>query len=257
MRFPHPSKTLLALAACALFAAPALQAGVEYPAGGNLDPEEGTVEMWVTPMAEELYPPDDGNYHSVFSLFSAKVPGEWNVSCGWYRHGSQIGIKASMNSPKVPKGLTAVLPSSPPPAIEKGKMFHFALTWKGKEFTMFVDGKPSGSKPQAIGIYGPLAGTTLVFGGDGEKTSPLILNAIRVSSYAKNAAELTGAQPVPELETLLFENFARTPANGGEAGTTSPAVAFTLGEPSAGHIKGPTHYVTTPTAGLALYPESQ
>jgi hypothetical protein len=242
------SEARILLTALFFLSAPLLHAGVEYPAAGNFDPEEGTVEMWVTPMADELYPPDDGKYYSVFSLFSTKVEGEWNIGCGWYRHGTQIGIKASMNSPKVPKGLTAVLPNSPPPKIEQGKMLHFALTWKGKEIAMFVDGQPAGGKTQAIGLPGSMEGATLVFGGDGKNDNRIILNAIRISSYAKDASRLHEAKPSPELETLLLENFD-------PAAATSP-LAFTLdGELPKSTTKGKAHPVTTPTAGLALYPE--
>ncbi len=226
--------------------------GVEYPAGGNFIPEEGTVEMWVTPTARELYPPDDGKYHSVFSLFSTKIPGVWNLGSVWYRHGTQLGIKTSMDSQLVPKGLTAILPGKQLPDWQAGRMQHFAFVWKGRDMQMFADGKPAGSKTQAIGLEGSMAGQKLLFGSDGSKDCPLILHAVRISSVAKTPEELAAAKPEVETVTLLLDRFDDPSVV--ESRKSTPEMIFSLGEQNFGVINGPVSFVTQPAPGIALSP---
>lgn len=241
------------LAAALLIAGGVLQAGVEYPAGGNLDPEEGTIEIWLTPMPKDLRPPDDGKYHSVFSLFSTKVPGYWNMSSGWYRHNSQLGLKVSMRSQRMPDGISALLAEAPP--WERGHPQHFAFVWKGAEMAIYADGKKISDKRQGTGFDGGTAGAKLFFGGDDNNGTPIILHAIRVSSVARSESALTGAKPEADAGTLLLERFDKPDV--ATSTITAPEVIFSLGEKQSGKINGPVHFVTEPLPGLALYRESK
>ena len=232
-----------------------LAGGIEYPAGGNFDPEEGTLELWLTPMAKDLAPPDDGQYHGILSFFSLDVPGEWRMSSPWYRHGGQLGPKVSLHSDKVKDGLTAIL-SSFAPEWKQGEMHHYAFVWKGRHMAHYADGKLLGEHEQATGFSGNPGAAVLGVGATGKNANgddPLILHAVRISSVAKDASALANAKPEPELSTLLLDRFD-SPTKTASGGTT-PDVMFALDQSAKGKIVGHTHFVSSPAPGLALYSE--
>lgn len=228
--------------------------GIEYPAGGNFDPAEGTVEIWFTPMAKELNPPDDGQYHNVFDLFSIAVPEHWKINASWFRHKAQVGPKVSMKSEKVANGLASLMaPTKTVFNWNKGEMHHFAFAWKGKAMVMLVDGvRLTDDELQGTALDARVAGSVLGFGTVGSKSDQdcrIILHAIRVSSIQKDSGSLKDAQPEPEISTLLLDRFDTALAGD----KTRPVVIYTLDAPDGGKLVGKVRFVTTPRPGLALY----
>lgn len=247
MKFP--SILLSCLLATALSA---LATGVEYPLGGNFENEEGTIEMWVTPTAKELYPADDGQYHQVLSFFSIEIPGEWSMTVSWYRHGEQIGIKSSMGSQRVPSGILAILPEKELPDWKTGRRQRFAFVWKGLDMKIYADGKMVGQREQVISFSGDLAGRKIVFGNKANMHDDLILHAVRISSIARTPEELASAEPVEDKYTLLLDRF--DDASVAQTLKTTPLVVHDAKEGVGGSLNAPARFVTDPAPGLLFRP---
>lgn len=231
-------------------------AGIEYPAAGNFDPAEGTIEVWITPMADDLYPPDDGKYRKLFDFFSVVSPDNWSCVSTWARYKAQIGPRVSMNSKKMNKGLSTILTSMKHVRPwQKGERRHFAFVWKGRNMAMYSDGQPiSEEHQQGVGLDGSMAGLPFFVGSKDGDDTPVILNAVRISSVAKPAAALAGAEPGEEIFTLLLDRFDVPKKLDG--GRTRPEAMHSLQDGEAGgKIIGHARLVTQPTAGLALYKE--
>ncbi len=227
---------------------------LSYPAAGNMELNEGTLEVWLTPMADELYPPDDGKYYNVFDVFRLSIPGEWTIQSVWYRHKRQIGLKISSHSRDSEFGGGGIMGSEPAPDWKKGEMHHIAYVWKGKTLWLYVDGELRGSKTYGKGFWGSLEKVDLIFGyrkdgSDGD--SRIILNAIKLSMVAKDKEALKNTRPEPNLATLLLDRFDSSDGIQGEG--VIPEISYTLQEPTIGKLSGEWEYVTEPTAGIAFY----
>ncbi len=238
-----------------LFAASSAQAGkISYPAAGNYLLNEGTLEVWLTPMVEEMVPPDDGKYYKVFDIFHLKVPEEWSIISQWYRHNSQIGLKVTASSRDVEFGGGGALGSEPPPPWKPGQMHHMAFVWKDNHIWLYADGELRSSKTFGKGFWGSLADADLVFGyGKDEYDGPnkIIMNAIKVSFVAKDENSLKDARPTADLATLLLDRFDTQ--DGISDGVSMPEISYTLQESTVGTLIGEWEYVTSPTPGIAFY----
>lgn len=231
-------------------------AGIEYPAAGNFDPAEGTVELWITPMAEDLCPPDDGKYRRLFDLFSVVSPDNWSCVSTWARYRAQVGPRVSMSSKKMTKGLSTILTSMKDVRPwKKGERRHFAFVWKGRNMAMYSDGQLiSEEHQQGVALDGSMAGIPFFVGNKDGDDTPVILNAVRISSVAKPAAALAGAQPGEEIFTLLLDRFDVPKKL--DDGRTRPDTIHSLQDgATGGKILGQARLVTQPSAGLALYKE--
>jgi len=219
-----------------------------YPAPGNLRLDEGTIEVWFTPMASELYPPADGEkYLNIFSLFRIDGSPDFNCACAWYRHGNQIGLKVSLSDREMKDGLVAVLTNTPK-TWRPGEAHQVAFTWKGTETAVYADGKLIGSRRQMGRLRGAVGPLKLVIGQ--ENNAQIIVNAVRVSSSARAAAELA-QPPRADLNTLLLDRFDGPI----EKGATKAAVISGMSGETGARIQGAARRVAVPTAGLALYKE--
>ncbi|MDF3058245.1 MAG: hypothetical protein K0R17_2460 [Rariglobus sp.] len=252
-----PAALSVFLAAMLLSAVRASAAGIEYPAAGHFDPAEGTIELWITPMVDDLYPPDDGKYRKLFDLFSVVSPDNWSCVSTWARYKAQIGPRVSMSSKKMNKGLSTLLASMKEVRVwKKGERRHFAFVWKGRDMAMYSDGQRiSEEHQQGVGLDGSMAGIPFFIGNKDGDDAPVILNAVRISSIAKPAAALADAEPREEIFTLLLDRFDVPKKL--EGGRTRPEAMHSLQDgATGGKILGHARFVTQPTAGLALYKES-
>mgnify|MGYP006293933039 CR=1 FL=1 len=222
---------------------------IRYPALGNFELDEGTIEVWLTPMVDVLYPPDEGQYVVVFDLFQMKVDGEWRMGASWYRHNHQLGLKVSMDSHTMKKGLVGIL-SKTPRDWAPGERHKIAFTWKGREMALWADGKRIGGRRQAQGFAGKLGGEKLFIGDpQSQKRSRIIVHAVRISSIMREPEELTVQEPQADLATLLLDTFEN--AEDVEEGVSNVEVMNAMD--GRAELTGPHHFVEEPSPGLALY----
>lgn len=216
---------------------------VEYPAPGNIDLDEGTMEFWFTP-TKELYPPlGDRKFIGVFSLFNLSVPEEFHASCGWGLKPDGATLFISMSAPGRDKALLPV--GTHVKDWKAGEAHHVAFTWKGRDMRMFVDGRPGGTRTQAVPFSGGIARARLLVGGVEGRPAGIILHAVRFSQVARSEAMLQNAQPEPDLYSLMVERFDKP----GKA--QAEQISGLSGE-KGGTVSKDAQFVEAPRPGLAL-----
>lgn len=226
---------------------------IRYPALGHLELEEGTIELWVTPMAE-LYPEIEG-FRRGFSLFSLDVPGHFSFSGMWATSDDAHGPHVSMSSQRQERGLTPV-PGRAVDWWQKGEPAHVALTWKGREMTLVVDGDPVGQRRQGVAFSGDLARVMLVIGDARSRDNEVVLHAVRVSNVARPPESFAESEPTADVFTLLLDRFQRVERDD-DGAWSIPEVARLGSEADSiarGEIRGSWRRVERPKQGLALYP---
>lgn len=249
--------TLTLLATAAL---PASAGTVAYPALGNMDLEEGTLEIWFTPMTE-LYPSlGKQTYLHGFSLFSMTVPDHFTMSGLWCsklsKNKTQHLLVVSMHAPG---DMLLPVPGQAPKGWKPGEKHHVAFRWKGREMDTYADGQRVGSRSQATGLSGKLAGINLLIGSANAGDNRVIIHAVRVSSIPRPPEALKQAQPAADLSTLLLDRFrlqafeSLQPSRGSPAHTRAQIISGLSGE-TGGEIRGKFHFIEKPMPGLALWP---
>lgn len=224
--------------------------GIEYPALGNFDLREGTLEVWFTP-ATELYPAlKEDEYRSIFRLFSMTVPGHFGFNAHWYGRGNVHGLHVSMSHSAMRDGLI------PLPARQlkwnSNEPHHVAMTWRGNVMDLWADGEHVSHRNQAMAFSGGLAGQHLIVGGSTFRDTPIIVHAVRTSNIARAREQLKDAEAVADLFTLLLDRFDAVESVS-EEGRTRPAVISKLNSQRRGLVKGKYHFVAAPLAGVALF----
>jgi hypothetical protein len=242
---------LCTLLASAFWTATSAKASsIVYPLQGNVNPAEGTLEIWFTPMVSNLYPEPKGKkYINVFSLFEMRVDGEWKAAASWYRHRKQLGLKVSMGTPKMRKGLVGLLTKTPLD-WKPGEKHCVAFRWKGNHMSLYADGKRIGVRKQVMSFSHPLSNHKLVIGGTkSNNKSPIIIHAVRVSSTARSLEELENATPEADISTTLLDVFDGKPLSKNKQ-TTAKVIAGMYGE-TGGKVSGGKP-VTEPSPGISL-----
>lgn len=266
-RARRPTSAAVALAVIIVWwaaGAPVYAGAVAYPALGHVELEEGTIELWLTPTTE-LYPDlEEGGFRRAFSLFSLDVSEHFAFSGMWASRGTSHGPHVSMSSRRQQRGLIPV-PGRAVDWWEPGEPAHVALTWRGREMTMIVDGERVSRRHQGVGFSGELVDVMLVIGDARSRDNDVVMHAVRVSNVARDAESLAEAEPEADLATLLLDRFERIETD--DDGTWSvPAVSSSLvrkgGDeaesglaPVRGELRGAWHQTDEPRPGLALHPE--
>lgn len=235
-----------------VIAAVARAASIEYPAPGNLRLDEGTIELWFTPMTELYVKLPPNKYQRAFSLFSLRIPEHFSMSAAWASKGTKTQVSVSMSSAIVENGVQPVV-SEAPKNWQQGQRHHVAFTWRGREMKSAFDGQEAGSRKQQLPFTGSLPGRTLVIGDPEGRDCRIILHAVRVSCVARPAETIKNARPVPDIYTLLFDAFDQPPKEGR---TTARVISGLSGE-HGGTIKGACLFTQTPSPGLALFSSSK
>lgn len=231
---------------------PAWAGGIEYPALGQFDVDEGTLEVWFTPMVADLYPQmGEKEYRGHFTLFHMQVPECFVFGCSWISKGKQHGFHLSMGAAGAEKALLPVS-GRPAKAWRPGERHHLAFTWRDRDMSLFLDGQLSGSRRQSVPLSGKMAGQALVVGNGQFRDSRVIVHAVRLSSVARNEALLAGARPESDIYTTLLDRFD-DPAHIGPGGRTAAQQTSDPGATQGGTLKGSWRFVTEPAPGVALF----
>jgi hypothetical protein len=228
---------------------------IEYPALGNFDLNEGTLEIWLTPMTE-MYPENPGRYRGAFSLFSIRVPDRFSIAAGWGSSQSEKGnqtvqhrLFSSMSGSK-PKELLPVVIQ--PKNWKQGQPQHYAITWQGKIMKAYSNGKRGGGRSQSGVLSGNLGDVWFILGDQKGRDSRVIVHAVRLSSIARSEEQLANAKPVADVYTRLLDVFDSP--NCLQKGMTKPVVMTRFpGGSEGGRASKGVRFTQTPTPGLALY----
>lgn len=230
---------------------PALAGNIQYPALGHFDPEEGTLEVWLTPMADDLYPAlKEKEYRGGFALLAMSVPEHFSFSGGWGSKANQHGLFLSMHAPGRDKALLPVI-AVPKQRWEKGQPHHVAFTWKGTDMRIFLDGRQTGGRNQARPFTGKMAGQTVLLGNRENRGSAIILHAVRFSSVARTEPMLARAMPLPDIYTTLLDRFDQ-PGWKPDGDRTRPVQSSGMNEAGGGLLNGNWTLVNSPRQGIAL-----
>jgi hypothetical protein len=246
--------TILLAATLLCAALPARAGGVEYPLIGNIELEEGTLEIWFVPMADDLYPKKkEGEFRSAFRLFHVAVPEDFVMTCAWSNKGSGLDEQHGLTNSISPAGgdRKSLLPvHAAPKGWRKGAAAYAAFAWKGKRMWMYAD-RPWAARAQARAFGGLPAGGRIVIGDRDGHDTPIIVQAVRISSIARDAEGPLPALPQPDIFTLLLDRFDGAP--GPAAGGSRAEVIAGLTQEQGGAFRGVCRRVAAPVAGLALY----
>lgn len=247
-----PMRMMTSLWMIGLLASVALAGSVRYPAPGNVDIEEGTIEIWLTPTAD-LYPSmKPGGYQNVLSLVTWQIDGEFSLAARWIARGSDDGTACRLHVALSHRQDKTALRSVPGTSAgwQPHTPRHFAFTWAGREMRLYADGQLLKHITQTRGFTGQLAGSELIFGDLRNQDAGFILHAVRISRIARTADALHDAKAIADPATLLLDRFDQAPASGD---TTQATVIAGLSGEVGGLLRGQWHHVAGPQSGLALY----
>lgn len=224
---------------------PARAGGVEYPLFGHFRAAAGTIEIWLTPQVDNLYPPvAEKQFQSLFPLFSCTIPEVLNMSGGCAAKGTAKGpqhlLYVSLARPDLRDGLLPV-PGALPAGLPPGAPLHIAFTWRDRDMRLYVNGQLIGARQQAALFPAVPPGAALTIGSVRSRPAPIILHAVRFSCVARPEAELAQATPRADRFTLLLDVFDQPQAVSADERTT-PAVSSPLAGPVQGQVSGPWHF---------------
>lgn len=250
----HLPLASLALALCFWGSVKVHAGAIAYPALGHFSPEQGTIEVWMSPMAD-LYPSlKPGEYRSVFQLFSLSIPGHFFFGAHWSARDDKVGLHVSISHATIRDGLYSL----PTHGLkwQSGRMHHVAMTWHGREMKLWTDGSEVSRRDQSASFEGPVGNARLIIGHRDFRDTPIVVHAVRMSQTARTASDLKDARPIPDIFTSLLDRFENASAITPEKKTT-PDVMSTVTDERGGQLVGTVRFVKEPTAGIALYPEKE
>jgi hypothetical protein len=197
----------------ACIAAPVVGGTIEFPAQGNFDIEEGTIEMWFAPETDLYIKLDPGKVRTILRFFSLDAP-EFGFNCRWEarrnKKDDETGytLRVSMSSSQTKGGLIPVPGGRTPRDWKRGEFHHIAFTWKDGMMQLYCDGAFCGSRRQVGWFTGKLGPAKLVFGSPGgSSVTRYRIHAVRTSCVARDERMLRNAKPQSDLATLLLQVF--------------------------------------------------
>lgn len=234
-----------------LFTASARADALLYPLPGNLDFDEGTIEVWFAPQIDlqPLQGKENKAYHQFFVPFSLSLPDSFVLSCLVFAKDgkSQLGLSCSsylQRNAMLPVGISTI------PNWRAGESHRVALTWCGTVMKFYLDGQPAGSRIQTLPLSGQPAGRSLIIGSLNKTPAPFLVQAVRISSTAHSPAQIIASQPGAALDTLLLDALDTAPAGKPPVSTAERISGFS-GETGA-TLQGRFRYTHSPQPGTIL-----
>lgn len=210
-----------------------------YPAAGNVDPNEGSVEMWINP----TYDLDDPAYDDYPRLFSYFIDSEHQLYV-------EVSADRIVITSRNEGSCYGTWPD--PPGWQAGEWHHLAATWSASanRLTVYYDGVLA-----AEGDFAALTGSASSF-NLGSAASWAVMDAVfddvRLSRRALSAGEIAAAcsqgGPAPNDEVVLLPGqaaagevvtFELTPCDDTGACGTPASASVTIAKPPQG-VLGPT-----------------
>ncbi|MBM3497626.1 MAG: hypothetical protein FJX74_03040 [Armatimonadetes bacterium] len=152
---------------------PEAPATLRYPAEGNLDLAQGTLELRVRPLFDAACPPRD------IDLFRLQLPKGDGLR--WFCPAGEPRMHLVLNQQQ-----DHVVDLQTAPAWEPGRFHHVAVTW-GDAVRVYHDGRLLATDPRHGSLVASLHGGALIFGGPGARW---LIGEVRVSDGARSPEEL-------------------------------------------------------------------
>lgn len=220
---------------------------VLYPAEGNIEIEEGTIEFRLALLfdPEETFK-DESQYRLNASLFYLEWPGEKRngaiaISCytnftrGKYYCNLGISVANTKNE-LLPLGTVIN-------DWKKGQWHHIAFTWKGKEMRLYIDGKEikETRREQPEPFDGDIGkGKGIYLGDRFGNTGRVLFDDFRISSIARTEEEIKSYiknEIKPDAYTLLLDNFNENFTPDGKTQTKCTVIQSKEGRIISQHCK--------------------
>lgn len=224
---------LVFLAVITLAASGSRAAFLEYPPLGNIDLSEGTLELWLTPLASMEPTTEAANWKKLFDFCEIQIPGSFSCAISWTQNKDRARFRVRCE--EAGGGMIPIsMDKAPPVSWAKDQPFRIAFVWKDRWMGIYADGKLLGEKDQNVPMQGPIGELILRFGSPKMPVKPWLLRALRISSVARAAEDMPENPPQADAATLLLD----VPADGrGDGKITQPrVVALIAGQPVGGVI---------------------
>lgn len=193
---------------------PALSSGskvatgtLTYPALDNVDFREGTLEFWVK-MAFDPAPYLPAKDYQGFMVLAALAgeSGGLNLHYSAPAGSGQPALWCSIG----PK--TKLTPFGTPQCLfHRDEWHHVALTWKGCDMALFLDGNPAGRIKQnefLYRVFGDHGSKPILFGDIWNVVALMVLDDFRLSRVARPAEELGfHGELKPDVYTSILDPF--------------------------------------------------
>jgi len=193
-------------------------ATLTYPAEGNINPERGTLEMWVRSRLGWDVKVPEGVSRGLFNrdLFSVLLPGGefwlyWNID----DRGLRFFVKEGKRYPIL---------FGTRQKWKAGEVHHVALTW-GDEVCIYVDGKLVAKRAYKGTTSPDTKGGRIIFGG---KAGGFAIDEVRISDVPRTEFDLS-RPPEADEHTLLLDHLDEAFQPDGERRTRPAKAAGGIG----------------------------
>ncbi|MCM8803697.1 MAG: LamG domain-containing protein [Candidatus Omnitrophica bacterium] len=211
---------------------------IVYPGEGNINFEEGTIEMWIKLDFEPCQTSED--YKILLPLFEFSEPeikGTISISYICPAGGSSACWYVGFNC----AGEKIFRLSAVPQNWKKDQWHHIALTWKGNTARFYLDGKIASEAKSNKPLTGKAKGGQ-IFIGDRWTTekvkTEVVIDELRISCIERKSEELgfLGNLKVDPF-TLLLEDFEQIIVEG-QLCKTSPSIISSISGSNGGEVSG-------------------
>lgn len=224
-------------------------ATVEYPAFGNLNFDEGTIELWLVPVDSTKPDSKPQNWKSIFHFLHIESPDIFTVDWTVTQKELNANLRVRLDDKTGAKGMRNLGNEKSPDANPRqGELTHLAFTWKGLEMAHYADGEFLGKVSQLTGFSGPIGNLVIQLGDEDKPSRAWLFQAIRISSVARTPEELANATPVADASTLLLDR-ADQWQNLGDGVTTPAVIALIDGQSACGTLSADAQWQAEPSPG--------
>ena len=202
-----------------------------YPARGNIQLDEGTVDLWVVSNFDTDHVPAKGEPGWQATLFSLVFPEHnWHYPLYYIAWGNAFAF-VGYNHP----GHRYVWLG--PPHWKPGEVHHVVMTWSGRKRSLYIDGNFEwvGRKGKGVSrdvevegeLTGDLTAATIEIGRGGSHVTVDELQIRRVALTHEEVVKAKDAPLVADANTLLLDHCDGSPPEiiGGQTGETAGAIS--------------------------------
>lgn len=197
---PRCLVAVLVVGLCA--ATPALSGDLRYPALGNLELRQGTIEFWLIPQFDPMAVESD----RYLPMLTVCQDADNYLTLMWRTHAGHTGPYATSMS----QGFKHVPLWHLVKDWQPGQAHHVAYCWEPGRNWWVIDGQPQEPRKQSRQHDMRLSEHLALVFGDPDRQMNLVIDDLRISSVVRPPEELGHAQPgrvEADAFTLLLDRF--------------------------------------------------
>jgi len=189
---------------------------IKYPVYGNVQMDEGTVELWVTPCFDPYEKTASNWYVRAQILSLVLMPGKemtiaWAIKANPRDKDKGVASQIWVNFP-VKGGNRLWLATPVTVNWEQNVPVHVAVTWKGRDCRLFINGRKVSEVTQPGDIENEVSSDAVLYlGSKYSAVSLVVLEQLRISSIVRDEKALAffASGPLePDPYTLLLDSFS-------------------------------------------------